>query len=439
MMHKIISVFLVLNFIFVSAYADELSNEIDSLYKGNLQTLFEYFHENPELSLLERNTSARLASELEQVGFDVYQGIGDTGVIAILKNGEGPMVMLRADMDGLPIEEKTGLSYASRATQVDLEGNEVFVMHACGHDVHMSSLVGTAQYMSNHKELWSGSLMLIGQPAEERVLGAKAMMAEGIWERFGTPDYALALHVSAETPSGQLFVTNQSPYSGVDTVDIIIHGVGSHGATPHEGIDPIVLGSEIVLALQTIISRELAPRESGVITVGSFHGGTKHNIIPDEVRLQLTVRNDSFETRETLLNSIERIAVNMGRVAGLPDELLPEVIISSESVPPTINDRAFTDRLMALWAERFGSDVFFPGERMDMKAEDFSIFTLDPYIPSTYFKVGGTPLEWFALEEQGGLRVAPHHSALFKIDPHSSITMSVESSVVALLELMPSR
>jgi amidohydrolase len=248
----------------------------------------------------------------------------------------------------------------------------------------------------------------------------------------------LALHVSAETPSGQLFVTNASPYSGADTIDIIVHGIGSHGATPHQGIDPIVLGSQIVIALQSIISRDLAPRESGVITVGSFHGGTKHNIIPDEARLQLTVRNDSFETRATLLEGIERIAKNLGRAAGLPEHLLPQVIISNESVPPTINDRPLTDRLMARWAEHFGSGIFYPEERLDMKAEDFSLFTLDPYIPSTYFKVGGTPQAWINEQAQGLRTIAPHHSALFQVDPESSITLGVESTVIALLDLMQS-
>jgi amidohydrolase len=438
-MKKIIYTFLTVGLLVTTLNADELTDEIDYIFENHLSDLFEYFHQNPELSLLENDTASRLALELSQAGFEVHQGIGGTGIVALLRNGDGPMVMLRADMDGLPIEEKTNLSYASSARQVDLEGNEVYVMHACGHDVHMSSLVGTAIYMTNHLELWSGSLMLVGQPAEERVLGARAMMDDDIWGRFGVPDYAMALHVSAETPAGQLFVTNQSPYSGADTIDIIVHGIGSHGATPHQGVDPILLGSEIVLALQTIISRELAPREAGVITVGSFHGGTKHNIIPDQARLQLTVRNDSFETRETLLNAIERIAVNLGRVAGLPDELLPEVIISNESVPPTINDRALTDRLMSRWADRFGNEVFYPEERMDMKAEDFPIFTLDPYIPSTYFKVGGTPQASFELQAQGQLTIASHHSPLFKIDPYSSVTMGVESSVVALIELMPSR
>jgi len=418
--------------------AQNLSHQIHEIYQSELTDTFEFFHSNAELSLMEHSTSARLAEELRERGFDVAEGIGGTGLIAILENGNGPMVMVRADMDGLPIQEATGLSYASTNKQIDPDGNEVFVMHACGHDIHMSSLIGTASFMSANRGQWQGTLMLVGQPAEERVLGARNMMAENIWDDYGVPDYALALHVSAETPSGQLFVTNASPYSGADTIDIIVHGIGSHGATPHQGIDPIVLGSQIVIALQSIISRDLAPRESGVITVGSFHGGTKHNIIPDEARLQLTVRNDSFETRATLLEGIERIAINLGRAAGLPEHLLPEVIISNESVPPTINDRPLTDRLMARWGEHFGTDIFYPEERLDMKAEDFSLFTLDPYIPSTYFKVGGTPQAWLDEQAQGLRTIAPHHSALFQVDPESSITLGMESTVIALLDLMQS-
>ena len=431
-------VFLILCFMSFGLHAQNLSNQIHEIYQSELTDTFEFFHSHAELSLMEHRTSARLAEELRKRGFDVAEGIGGTGLIAILENGTGPMVMVRADMDGLPIQEATGLSYASTNKQIDPDGNEVFVMHACGHDIHMSSLIGTASFMSANRDLWQGTLMLLGQPAEERVLGARNMMAENIWDDYGVPDYALALHVSAETPSGQLFVTNASPYSGADTIDIIVHGIGSHGATPHQGIDPIVLGSQIVIALQSIISRDLAPRESGVITVGSFHSGTKHNIIPDEARLQLTVRNDSFETRATLLEGIERIAINLGRAAGLPEHLLPEVIISNESVPPTINDRPLTDRLMARWAEHFGPDIFFPEERLDMKAEDFSLFTLDPYIPSTYFKVGGTPQAWIDEQAQGLRTVAPHHSALFQVDPESSITLGVESTVIALLDLMQS-
>jgi len=417
-------------------FADNLSASIQEDYDAYLGDLFDHFHRNPELSFMEQATAARLAEEFREVGFEVTEGVGGTGVVAILRNGPGPVVMMRADMDGLPVEEKSGLSNASKAKQVDWDGNEVFVMHACGHDVHITSLVGTARAMAARRDGWSGTLMLIAQPAEERVAGAKDMMEDNLWERFGQPDYAMAFHVSSELPSGKLGVTKESPYSGADTVDIIVHGVGAHGASPHRGVDPVVLGSQIVLALQTVVSRELPPREAGVITVGSFHAGTKHNIISDRAHLQLTVRNDSQESRELLLDGIRRVAENMGRVAGLPEDKLPEVIVSDESVPPTINDDELTGRLMALWGDRFGEEVFHTAKRKGMGAEDFPFFTTDPYIPSTYFAVGGTPQADFDREAAGGPPVPSHHSPLFKITPRPAVTLGTEATVVALMDLL---
>ena len=416
--------------------ADELSDSVKKDYDQHLGALYDYFHRNPELSSMEVKTAARLAEELMQAGFDVTEGVGGTGIVAMLHNGPGPLVMMRADMDGLPVPEKSGLPNASVATQVDWDGNEVPVMHACGHDVHITSLVGTARVMAASKDTWSGTLMLIGQPAEERVGGAKKMKADNLWERFGQPDYALAFHVSAGVPTGKLVAVVGSPMSGADTVDIIVHGVGAHGASPHRGVDPIVLGSQIVLALQTVVSRELAPREAGVITVGSFHSGTKHNIISDKAHLQLTVRNDNFESRQVLLDGIKRIAENMGRVAGLPEDLLPEVIVSDESVPPAINDTELTQRLRGVWKSSLGEDVFYESKRKGMGAEDFPFFTIDPYIPSTYFAVGGTPQADFDAEEAGGPPVPSHHSPLFKVKGEESVRLGVESTVIALRDLL---
>jgi len=419
-----------------SALAQSLAEEVDAVYDAKLKDLFLYFHQNPELSTMEHKTAARLADELEALGYTVHRGVGGTGIVALLENGDGPLVMFRADMDGLPVEEKSGLSYASRAKQTDPSGNEVFVMHACGHDVHITSLVGTAQLMAEKRDQWRGTLMLIGQPAEERVLGAAAMRADNLWQRFGQPDYALAFHVTSTVPTGILGASTDSPYSGADTVDIYITGVGAHGASPHRGVDPIVLGSQIVMGLQTVVSRTLPPRRPGVITVGAFHSGTKHNIISDAAHLQLTVRSESAGDRALLLDGIRRVAENMGRVAGLPDDMLPRVVVSDESVPPTLNDRALTERIMALWNNHFGEGVLFAGERLGMGAEDFPVFTVDPYIPSLYFAVGGTPASDFAREEAGGAPVPSHHSPLFKIEPDASVTMGVEASVTALLDLM---
>lgn len=419
-----------------TGHAQDLKSMVQAVYDDELADLFLYFHQNPELSTMEHNTSARLATELEALGYTVHRNVGGTGIVALLENGEGPTVMFRADMDGLPVEEKSGLDYASRARQIDPNGNEVFVMHACGHDVHITSLVGTAKIMAETRDQWQGTLMLIGQPAEERVLGAAAMKADDIWSRFGQPDYAMAFHVTSTMPTGFLGASIESPYSGADTVDIYIRGVGAHGASPHRGIDPIVLGSQIVLALQTVVSRNLPPRRPGVITVGAFHSGTKHNIISDAAHLELTVRSESAEDRQLLLDGIRRVAENMGRVAGLPDDMLPEVVVSEESVPPTLNDEALTRRVIGLWDNYFGEDYRFTGERLGMGAEDFPFFTVNPYIPSLYFAVGGTPAADFEREAAGGAPVPSHHSPLFKIEPEGSVTMGVEASVTALRGLL---
>ena len=419
------------------AYASDLSDAVKKDYDAHLLDLFDHFHRNPELSTIEHETARRMAMELSLAGLEVTEGVGGTGVVAMLENGAGPLVMMRADMDGLPVEEKSGLANASRARQIDpITGNEVFTMHACGHDVHITSLVGTARYMAANRDRWRGTLMLIVQPAEERVLGARAMRDDDIWGRFGKPDYALSFHVNSLDVAGKVNITEGSPFAGADTVDIIIHGVGAHGAHPYAGKDPIVLGSQIVLALQTLVARELPPRSAGVVTVGSFHSGTKHNIISDRAHLQLTVRNTSDETRHILLDGIKRIAENMGRVAGLPDDKLPEVIISTENVPPTINDPELARQLRAAWIDEMGEERVVYNPTKGMGAEDFPFFTLDPDIRSVYWRVGGTPQADFDRQAGGGEPVPSHHSPLFKITPEPSVTAGVESTVIALLNLM---
>lgn len=420
-----------------AAAAQVLAADITADYEAHLAALFEHFHRNPELSLVEHETAARIASELRAAGFEVTEGVGGTGLVAVLENGRGPLVMMRADMDGLPIEERTGLPYASTATQRDpITGDVVAVMHACGHDVHITSLVGTARQMARRLGEWSGTLMLVAQPAEERGRGARAMREDGIWEHFGQPDYVLGFHVAAETVAGQINLIEGSTYAGVDMVDVVVHGVGSHGASPHQGRDPIVLASQIVLALQTLVSRELAPREPGVVTVGSFHAGTKHNIISDQARLQLTVRNTNPKTRDLLLAGIRRIARNMGRAAGLPDDLLPEVHVLDETTPPGFNDPALARRLGGAWAAALGSDVIISEPPTGMGGEDFGYFARDPEIPSVFWRVGGTPAEDFERARVGGPPVASHHSPLFKIAPDPAVKTGIESTVVAILELM---
>lgn len=424
-----------------SAQDSSLRETIAADYASYLAPLFDHFHRNPELSLVEHQTAARLAKELREAGFEVTEGVGGTGIVAMMKNGDGPLVMMRADLDGLPVEEKAGLANASKAKQKSpITGKMVPVMHACGHDVHITALVGTARRMVQLRDIWSGTLMLLGQPAEERILGARAMMEDDIWKRFGRPDYALAFHVASRFEAGKIIVSEGSPYAGADMLDVIVHGVGTHGASPHQGKDPIVLASQIVMALQTLVARELPPRDPGVVTVGSFHSGTKHNIISDKAVLQLTVRNTSLETRKLLLDGIKRIAENMGRAAGLPEDKLPEVILG-ESTPPTINDTALARRLKKVWAKKMGaeavlSDAEVKKNSKGMGAEDFPFFTTDPPIRSVYFAVGGTPKADFKREKAGGAPVPSHHSPLFKISPEPAVTRGVEATVLGLLDLM---
>ena len=430
-----------LSLLSISAHAleqSELRSSLTADYHESLHDLFVHFHRNPELSFLEHATAARLASELHDAGFIVTEGVGGTGLVALLENGDGPTVMVRADMDALPVEERSGLEYASTAKQVDpITGREVPVMHACGHDVHMVSLVATARQMAARRDSWSGTLMLIGQPAEERISGARIMREDQLWERFGTPDYAMALHVMSGLEAGVINVTEGSPMAGSDSVDIVIHGIGTHGAAPHFGKDPVVLGSQIVLALQTLVARELSPRQPGVVTVGSFHAGSKHNIISDRAELQLTVRNTNPETRQLLLDGIERIAVNLGRAAGLPEDKLPEVSLNNPGTPPTVNNDELVKRVRGVWQQQFGTDRVLAIASSSMGAEDFPYFTSDPAIPSVYFAVGGSAKSDLEAAANGGPAVPWNHSPMFKIEPELSITRAAEATIAALLDLMP--
>jgi len=415
----------------------DMSKAINEDYQQHLAPLWDHFHRNPELSLMENKTAARLAKEIRDVGFEVTEGVGGTGIVGLLKNGPGPMIMVRADMDGLPVIELSGLENASKVKMSDWNGKEVGVMHACGHDVHITSLVGTARYMAANKDLWSGTLMLIGQPAEEKGPGASAMMNDNLWQRFGKPDYAFAFHVNANSVAGKITVDEGSPYAGADTVDIIIHGIGAHGAYPHQGKDPIVIGAQLINNLQTIVSRELAPRDAGVITVGAFHSGTKHNIISAEAHLQLTVRSLNPRVREQLLTAIKRVAIGTARTAGIQEDSLPEVIVGEDAYPPTFNDKKLAQRLKNLLANKMGSDALLVPNNLGMGAEDFGFFTTEPYIPSVYFIVGGTPKEDFERANAGGPAVASHHSPQFKISPEPAIKAGVEATIYTLLDLMP--
>jgi hippurate hydrolase len=325
-------------------------------------------------------------------------------------------VLVRADMDGLPIEERSGLDYASKATQVDQSGREVPVMHACGHDTHMTALVGTARRLDALRDEWQGTVMFIGQPAEERIGGAKAMLADGLYERFGVPDYALALHVWAAGPAGRFALGAGPTASSSDSVDVKVLGIGSHGAAPQHGKDPIYIAAQIVIALQGFIGREINPLEPAVITVGSIHGGLKHNVIPDEVDLELTVRADSEETREQLLEGIARIAEGVARTAGLPESMWPQVKVV-ESTPSNYNDEALTARVIEAFLRELGEDALFEMDRDSMGAEDFAEFVRTKHgVPGTYFSVGGAPQEAIDAARTGGPPLPFHHSPYFKVE-----------------------
>ena len=415
-----------------TATADEaLRKDIASDYENNLEALFTHFHKNPELSFKESKTADRLAKEIKAFGYDVTQGVGQTGVVAVMKNGAGPTVMIRADMDGLPVKEDSGLSYSSVAKQVDIDGKEKPVMHACGHDVHITSLVGTARQMAARKSEWSGTLVLIGQPAEERISGAREMLEDGLYTRFPKPDYALAFHVSASTPSNRIELALGITGSSSDSVDIVVHGVGAHGASPHKGIDPILVASQIVVSLQSVVSRTIAPLDPGVITVGAFHGGFKHNIISDRVEMQLTVRSDNPEVREELLDGIDRVAKGVAISMGVPKNLMPEVIRSkTESTPPTINDTETAQRITAVFESKLPEGVMYSQPREGMGAEDFAYFvTPELGVKGVYFSVGGTP-------EKDVDDAPSHHSPFFKIEPEPSIKLGTEAMVVAAMDLM---
>ena len=299
----------------------------------NLIELYKELHSEPELSFKEKKTSKKLANILHTMGFEVTQNFGGYGVVAILKNGPGKTIMIRADMDALPVEEKTGVSYASQIRSFNQVGDEVFTMHACGHDVHMASLIGAASSLSELKNRWKGTLVLILQPAEEVSGGARRMIKEGIFSKFPRPDLNLALHVSADLPAGKIGLVSGWAMANVDSLDITIKGIGGHGAYPHRTKDPIVMASQLINNLQTIISREIAPVDAAVVTVGSIHGGTKHNVIPSEVKLQLTLRSYSDEVRNQTITSIKRIARGLAEASGIPDNLFPVITLKDEFTP----------------------------------------------------------------------------------------------------------
>ena len=401
-----------------------------------MEALYKHFHRNPELSLYEFETAARMAEEFAAAGYEVTSEVGGTGVVGVLQNGDGPTVMIRGDMDALPVVELTGVDYASRVTTTDELGRRVPVMHACGHDIHITNLIGVARKLANMRESWRGTVVLVAQPAEERGLGARAMIEDGLFTRFPRPDYNLGLHVTSNLPAGQAGYKPEYAMANVDSVDIVVHGTGGHGAAPHLTHDPVVLSAYIVTALQTLVARNLNPIEQGVVTVGSIHGGTKHNIISDRVDLQLTVRSYTDENRALLLNGIARIAKSQAMAMGLPEDRMPEVTVKNEYTPALYNDPALSSRLADVLRSELGEDNVELTEPV-MGGEDFARFgRTDERIPGFYFWLGGADPEAFAAAEAEGRKLPATHSPYFLPAYEETLRTGVRVMTASALELL---
>ncbi|PYL97453.1 MAG: amidohydrolase [Verrucomicrobia bacterium] len=429
-----------------SIFAQE--QPVEKIAQGELPSLLAIYkdiHSHPELSTREEKTSALVAKELRATGCEVTENFGKYdnpnlkcyGVIGIMKNGPGPTVLVRTDMDALPVEEDTGLPYASKVTTKGDDGREVHVMHACGHDAHMSAFIGTARALQRLKERWSGTIVFIGQPAEETVGGARALLKAGLYNRFGKPDFALGFHDKADLQTGHIGVTPGYTYANVDSVDVTVRGIGGHGAYPHKTKDPIVLAAEMINAWQTIASRENNPLDPIVVTVGSIHGGTKHNIIPDEAKMQLTVRTYKSEVRDRVLKAIDDIAKGIASAGGVPADRAPIVnVLKDQFTPATYNNPDLTKRLVGVWKNVLGADNV---EIVDptMGGEDFSEYSLpDHSIPAVDFHIGAVDPEKIAQFKREGKELPSLHSSKFAPVPELTIRVGIIGMTSAVLELM---
>jgi amidohydrolase len=406
------------------------SKEVQAVYP-EARTLYLDLHQNPELSSHETQTAAKLAGRLRGLGYEVTEHVGGTGIVAVLKNGSGPTVMLRTELDALPVEEKTGLSYASTVRAKDDAGREVPVMHACGHDLHMASIVGTAAIMARSKDSWHGTLMLIGQPAEETISGAKGMLADGLLTRFPKPDVAVAMHVGNTLLAGQVGIVPGVYNTNADSLKITIYGKGGHGSAPHTAIDPIVIAARTILALQTIASREVKPGEMAVVTVGYIQAGTKNNIIPDHAELGLTVRTNKADVRKQVLAAIDRITKAEAEAAGAPK---PPSIDRYEGTDLVYNDPALAARLKAVLEGTLGKDNVVMEEPITA-SEDFSYF-VEQGIPGFYFSLGGADPEKFAQAKAAGTMLPSNHSPLFAPDVDPALHTGIAAEVAVLRDLL---
>ena len=419
------------------ALAESLSNAIGG-DMPQLMDIYRDLHAHPELSMHEVRTSALLAAEVRKLGFDVTEHVGKTGVVAILENGPGPVLLIRADMDALPVKEQTGLAFASKATGTLPDGTPTPVMHACGHDTHMTGWLATARRLAAMKKDWSGTLVMILQPGEEIGLGAQMMLEDGLFTRFPTPDYMLAFHDSASLPAGVIGIAKGPATANVDSIDVLIKGVGGHGAYPQTTRDPIVLASRIVVALQTLVSRENDPQQPAVVTVGSFHAGTKHNVIPNHAKLQISVRSFTPEVRKLMLDGIARIAKGEAIAAGIPEDRMPIVSVSETYTPSSFNTQALSERLLALFHKHFGQDraVSIPPV---MAGEDFGRYWhADQSKQSTLFWVGGVPKDKWEAVKGDPAKLPSLHSPLWAPDAEAVISTASEAMTVAALDILKS-
>jgi amidohydrolase len=404
---------------------------LDTLYP-KLDALYLDLHQSPELSMHEEKTAAKMAAQLKSFGYTVTTGVGGTGVVGILTNGKGPTVLIRTELDALPVEEKTGLPYASKVTTLDPAGKTVPVMHACGHDVHMSGWTGAAALLAQHKNLWRGTVMMVGQPGEETVAGARAMIADGLFTRFPKPDFAIAVHDSSGEPAGKVMFVPGYAMANVDSVDVTLFGRGGHGAKPDTTIDPILIAARTIIGFQTLISREKDPLEPAVLTVGSIHAGTKHNIVPDEAHLQITVRSFSPETRKLLLDGIVRISKAESMAARSPKE--PEIKFS-QAQDATYNDPATTRRLAAVIAKQLGEANVVEG-KPETVAEDFGEFGKAAKIPSVQLRVGAVEPAKYAAAIAAGTPMPSLHSSGFAPDREKTIKTAATALTLSALELL---
>lgn len=421
---------------------DGLSSSVQAQLPALTDT-YKHLHRNPELSHHEEKTSAYLAGELRRAGYTVTEHVGKYedgshayGIVAVMANGPGPRLLIRSDMDALPVTEKTGLDYASTVRATNPQGQDVGVMHACGHDIHMTVLLGTAREMAARKQQWHGTLILIGQPSEETIDGARAMLADGLYERFGRPDLVLSEHDTSAEPAGSIAIKGGPLLASSTSIDVVMRGIGSHGSAPQNGKDPVLMAAEFIVLAQSIVSRQIDPQQPAVLTVGTIHGGTKRNIIPDEVTMGITLRTYSDKVRDQIIADIRRTAEGVASSYGVPSDRMPVVTVSqTEITPATYNDPALADRLRNIAVSTLGADHVHPAESI-MGSEDVGLFTMGGKIPGVMFWLGAADPEKLAHARETGIPLPGPHSPLFAPVYAPAITTGVTAMTAMALDLL---